>query len=162
MIRHLILLLALSIGAGSFTSVLAQIAPPGAGDRNLENRDIKDRSIELERVKRDADKPESSSQPSPAMSPAKFQEVKEDFENLQRFENEIIKIYTMSKQIDFGKDLAKRRGRNSSVRLESNLFPDPKQKNGKKADIQAAESAPKPPEDVKSLIVDQDNTLLRS
>jgi hypothetical protein len=161
MIKRLILLLALLIGAGSFTSVLSQIAPPGAGDRNLENRNIKDRSIELERVKRDAEKPDSSTQPAAAMSPAKFQEVKEDFENLQRLEDEIIKIYTMSKQIDFGKISQNAAGINkSSVRLESNLFPpDPKQKNGKKADIQAAESASKLPEDVKSLIVDQDNTL---
>jgi hypothetical protein len=153
--------MALSIGAGSFTSVLSQIAPPGAGDRNLENRNIKDRSIELERIKREADKPDNANQPVAAMSPAKFQEVKEDFESLQRLEDEIIKIYTMSKQIDFGKISQNAAGINkSSLRLESNLFPpDPKQKNGKKADVQATESATKLPEDVKSLIVDQDNTL---
>jgi hypothetical protein len=157
----MILLIGLLIGAGSLTNVLSQIAPPGAGDRNLENRNIKDRSIELERVKRDADKPDSSNQPSPAMSAAKFQEVKEDFENVQRLEDEIVKIYTTSKQIDFVKISQNAAGINkSAARLESNLFPpDPKQKNGKNADVNSTESGSKLPEDVKSLIVDQDNTL---
>jgi len=161
MIRHMILLIGLLIGAGSLTNVLSQIAPPGAGDRNLENRNIKDRSIELERVKRDADKPDSSNQPSPAMSAARFQEVKEDFENVQRLEDEIVKIYTTSKQIDFVKISQNAAGINkSAARLESNLFPpDPKQKNRKNADVKSKESGPDLPEDVKSLIVDQDNTL---
>ena len=161
MTKQMILLLGLLIGAGSLTNVLSQIAPPGAGDRNLENRNIKDRSIELERVKRDADKPDSSNQSSPAMSAAKFQEVKEDFENVQRLEDEIVKIYTTSKQIDFVKISQNAAGINkSAARLESNLFPpDPKQKNRKNADVKSKESGPDLPEDVKSLIVDQDNTL---
>src|SRR4051812_20387559 len=101
MIRHMILLTVLLLGAGSYTSVISQLPPPGAGDRSLENRSIKDRSNELERVKRDADKLDTSNQQSAEMSPAKFQEVKEDFENIQRLEDEIVKIYTTGKQIDF-------------------------------------------------------------
>jgi hypothetical protein len=161
MIKKTILLTGLLFGTGCFTAGFSQLPPPGAGDRSLENRNIKDRSNELERIKRDADKPDTANQQSATMSAAKFQEVKEDFENVQRLEDEIVKVYTTSKQIDFLKISQNAAGINrSAARLESDLFPpDPKPKNGKNAEASIKGTEYKVPGDIKALIVEQDNTL---
>src|SRR5687767_3228234 len=79
-------------------------APPaGAGDKNLEDRNIKNRSIELERIKRDANKPEKGGQQPEKMPEAKFREIKEDFERIQLSQSDIITAYTKAKEIDFAK-----------------------------------------------------------
>jgi hypothetical protein len=155
-------LLIIFAGVVCCADVRAQIAPPGAGDKSLENRDIKDRSIELERVKREAEKPDRKNQnpPAPAVN---FQQVKEDFETIQKLEDGIISAYSKSKEINYtqiSEDSAQMN--RSAMRLESNLFPPvEKKKDNKKAaqetNTQAAE--PALPQDIKSLIVEQDNTL---
>src|SRR5688500_269285 len=85
------------------SAISAQQDPPaGAGDKNLEDRTVKSRSIELERVKRDAEKQDPRNQAAP-VSAVKFQEIKEDFEGLQLRQDEIRKIYTEGKQVDTAK-----------------------------------------------------------
>ena len=94
------------------------------------------------------------------MSPAKFQEIKEDFENIQRLEDEIIKIYTTSKKINYAKISGDAESINTSaLRLRTNLFPAmDAQKKGAKPKQNKGNSSPLP-EDLKSLIVEQDNML---
>ena len=147
-----------------FSVVSAQReAPAGASDKGPADRGVKGRSAELERIKRDANKPDTKNQQEAATSPAKFHEIKEDFENLQLRQDEIVKAYKLGKQIDIGKiaqisDLMNK----NAIRLEANLFPKVEEKKSKKKSSvpKAAEAEPAPlPLDLRSLIVEQDNTL---
>jgi len=139
-------------------------APPGAGDKNLGDRNIKDRSMELERIKRESDKPVRKGEPTDT---ARFQEIKEDFENIQRLQDEVLKSYTTSKEVAFktiatnAEEIQKR-----ATRLESNLFPPPpeeKKSSKKSKEVQKEEPAQlvSLPEGLKSLIVEQDNVLAK-
>ena len=148
--------------------VAAQVqAPPGAGDRNAGDRNIKDRSMELERIKREADKPLHKNE---AANTARFEEIKEDFENIQRLQDEVLKAYTTSKEVAV-QTIATNAGEinKRAIRLESNLFPPPPEekkssKKSKDAQKEPAKEEPAPgplPEDLKTLIVEQDNILAR-
>lgn len=158
--KKLTILLGGLLLALSFSAARAQVPPPGAGDKSLEDRNIKDRSIELERIKRDAEKPDNKNQAA-TMPPEKFQEIKDDFENIQRLQSEIVAIYTRTKVINFARISADADQINkSAVRLEANLFPViENQKNGKKPKGQKNQPDVPLPQDVKGLIVEQDNTL---
>lgn len=157
---NILTLICFLVLAGSVVSAQRE-APAGASDKGPADRSIKDRSLELERIKRNANKPDAKNQQAAAV---KFEEIKEDFESLQRRQDEILKIYRMSKQIELEKiaqnaDLMNK----SATRLGSNLFPAPEDKKGKKKskDSKEAESAADDPvpQDLKSIIVEQDNTL---
>lgn len=82
---------------------------------------LKMRSIELERVKRDADKvvfdkPDKERE-------IKFALIKEDFENIQKLQSLIVKSYTTGKNINYEKiGSAATEMRMRSVRLDENLF----------------------------------------
>jgi hypothetical protein len=134
------------------------IAPPGSSDKNLEDRDIKGRSVELERIRRDAGKPDQNAQPQ-QIPKERFEEIKQDFENIQRLQNEIITAYTMSKQINYAKISSDAGEINkSSVRLGSNLFPIIDKKDKKKSKENTVADSPIP-QDIKGIIVELDNTL---
>ena len=139
-------------------------APAGSSDKGAMDRSVKDRSIELERIKRDAEKPDAKGQQSPSPeTKAKFEEIKEDFEGLQRKQDEILKAYTGGKQVDLEKIASNSEQMNRhAVRLEANLFPPLEAKKGKKKtkDEKGADTPVAAlPSDLKSLIVEQDNTL---
>ena len=139
-------------------------APPGSSDKGAMDRGVKDRSIELERIKRDAEKPDAKGQQSPSPETvAKFEEIKEDFEGLQRKQDEILKAYTAGKQVDLEKIASNSEMMNKhAVRLETNLFPPVEVKKGKKKpkDVKIEDGpAVTIPSDLKLLIVEQDNTL---
>jgi hypothetical protein len=139
-------------------------APPGASDKGAMDRSSKERSIELERIKRDANKPDAKGQQSPAPdAAAKFEEIKADFEGLQRRQDEIVKAYTIGKQADLEKIVSESEQMNKhAVRLETNLFPQMEEQKGKKKskENKTVDPAAVPlPQDLKALIVEQDNTL---
>jgi hypothetical protein len=124
----------------------------------LEDRDIKGRSVELERIRRDAGKPDQNAQPQ-QIPKERFEEIKQDFENIQRLQNEIITAYTMSKQINYAKISSDAGEINkSSVRLGSNLFPIIDKKDKKKSKENTVADSPIP-QDIKGIIVELDNTL---
>jgi hypothetical protein len=133
--------------------------PPPAiiGDKNLEDRNIKDRSIDLERVDRDARKTASADQPTNGPN-ASFLQIKEDFEQIQLLQSDIVAAYTSGKEIDFPKisDNAEQIGKRG-VRLKENLFPNSDEKEPHKA--KKDEQPTQIPKDVKTLIVEMDNTL---
>ena len=143
-------------------------APPGAGDKNLGDRNIKDRSMELERIKREADKPVRKDDPTDT---ARFEEIKEDFENIQRLQDEVLKAYRISKEVEVKTIAANAEEINKrATRLSSNLFPPPPdEKKSSKKSKEAQKEVPKEelapveplPQDLKSLIVEQDNTLAK-
>lgn len=145
----------------------AGAAPAGGGDKNLQIDDAKMRSMELERVKKDAEKPEAKNQPAQQPLPASnFEQIKKDFESIQRLQDDIVAAYSGSKDIDYKRISGDASLMNeSAVRLDANLFPPTPVKPDKKKDKKAAEetvAAPTEftlPPDVKSIIVEQDNTI---
>jgi hypothetical protein len=155
------------VSAAALTSSAQQEAPAGASDRGPMDRSTKNRSAELERVKRDAEKPDPKN-PAATMPPNKFAEVKEDFEGLQLRQDEIRKIYSEGKQVDTARISTVAWVMNANAtRLHGNLFPPPVEetKSKKKSKNQKEEPAkvePIPeslPQDLRSMIVAQDDTL---
>lgn len=140
-------------------------APPGASDKGAMDRGAKDRSIELERIKRDASKPDPKTdqqKPPATATAAKFEEIKEDFEGLQRKQDEILKAYTGGNQVDLEKIASMSDQMNKhAVRLEANLFPPVENRKDKNRseDDKSSDAGPALPRDLRSMIVEQDNTL---
>lgn len=162
--KRIQIVVAISLIAVAASTALAQReAPAGASDAGPADRNIKTRSAELERVKREADKPDAKAQ-SPAIAAERFQQIKEDFEGLQLRQDGIRKVYTEGKQIDMAKIGATATLMNANAtRLHSNLFPPletQKKKKKSKEQSATAEPAPEPlPQDLRSMIVAQDDAL---
>jgi TolA-binding protein len=163
--KQLIVVMCICFGLASLEAFAQSPAPPGAGDKNLSDRNIKDRSMELERIKREAAKPERKNEAQAAADAARFEEVKEDFENIQRLQDEVLTAYRTGKQIEVQKIAGNAEQINKrAIRLESNLFPTTEEKkSSKKSKEVPKEEPPLPPlpQDLKSLIAEQDNTLAK-
>ncbi len=131
--------------------------PAGAGDKSLQNADIKLRSVELERMKRDLEKGNTTT--VNAKVDTKFPEIKEDFESMQISQAAIIKTYTKDKKIDYAlietscETIIK-----NTKRLDLNLFVDNSKKKDKEADKSSTEIEKKP-KSIQDLIVDLDTAL---
>jgi hypothetical protein len=158
-----ILPVSLFILVGCWNLNAQQVMPAGASDKGPDKGDIKARSIELERIDRDAHKPDAKNpeQPNPA-SAAKFEEVKQDFETLQRLQNDVIAEYTTKRKMDYSKiSNAADQMNKSGTRLEANLFPpaeDTKKKKKSKEPVKT-EAPATLPADLKATIIELDNTL---
>lgn len=132
--------------------------PPVTGDKDLRDTDIKRRSIEMERVERDAKKPsktaDKSNEKSEDKLAAKFDEIKTDFEQIQLSQDTIVRIYQTSLEIDYekiGKSAAEIH--KSAERLDENLFSDlKKEKKPEDKKVNATVT-------VRNLIVDLDNAI---
>ncbi|MDQ6787494.1 MAG: hypothetical protein M3033_11865 [Acidobacteriota bacterium] len=110
--------------------------------------DIKTRSIELERIRREANKPKVSSE-------AKFPEIKEDFEKIQQINAEQIqKKYNDKTARNEDIAAAANQIKKYSLRLRSNLFPDDSSKKRKTNNTQTAADA-----DKRALLIKFDNTI---
>lgn len=138
--------------------------PAGGSDRNLRDSgsDLKMRSNELERMKRDAEKPESRTNPSP-----NFLEIKEDFEGLQKVNGEV-QVSGASATPNYeliSKGVAEINKR--ATRLKGNLFPSPpgkKPKENKPANQQQELKENKPAsqqQEIKPLLIALDNSIVR-
>jgi hypothetical protein len=128
---HSILVLVFAVVLG-ISTVFAQPpgagAPPGAGDKTLGDNDIKLRSVELERVKRDAQLAEAASYApiNPKLS-VQFSQIKDDYEAIQLLQAAIIKAYTTGKTIDYAMIETSASSINKrALRLDSNLFASSK------------------------------------
>lgn len=125
--KNLFLQIALILACGIFANLYAQVSmPAGASDRNLEDRNVKGRSAELERVRRDTDKETPSGN-----AESRFAEIKEDFEKIQSL-NGNVQNMMVAKEISYksikesSAEINKRAGR-----LKTNLFPNAKTKKSK-------------------------------
>lgn len=106
-----------------FTSaIFAQISPNPVIETEIrDNNSIRMRSLQLERVKRDSNK--VVWQAATKEQTAKFAEIKEDFENIQKLQSTIVKTYTSGKKINFGKiDDSAAKISKKALRLDANLF----------------------------------------
>ena len=150
-----VLILAFCMGA----SGQASPSPAGAGDRNITDTSIKDRSNELERVDRDMRKSDKSAEPTAKVN---FAQIKEDFEQIQVvFDKGIVQTYRTSNPMNYAKiaDSATEL-KDRATRLRSNLFPEAAKKGKDKKD--ATEYIPvsgAPADVVKNLIVNLNNSL---
>lgn len=147
------ILFVLSASLFSASSIFAQISPtPVINNEVRDESSIRRRSMELERVKRDADAPKF--QENSKGQNIKFAEIKEDFENIQKLQAQIVKTYTSDKQINYKKisdsatEISKR-----ATRLDLNLFLPKTAKNEK---IKKEEVKQK---SLKDLIIELDNEI---
>src|SRR5688500_12918331 len=140
-----------------FSNVFAQRdAPPGSNDKELRDNNVRTRSNELERIKRDADKPKTAESSSPMNSEidAKYPEIKEDYEAIQLSQDAIIKAYSTGEKIDYKQIEAMAEAiTKSAKRLDSNLFSAPPEKEKSKKTEEKTEKG------VKDLIVELDNAI---
>ena len=139
-----------------FSNVFGQReTPAGAGDKNLGDDGIKLRSVELERVKRDANKNDPATfAPINKDIKAKFPQIKEDFESIQIAEAAIIKAYTTGKTIDYNMIQTSAENINKKAkRLDDNLFATKLEKKGDKKEKEQK------PKTIKELIVDLDHSI---
>ncbi len=154
--KKTVFLMFLILFTAVFSNMSAQIAPPGAGDTNLQDNTIKMRSVEIERVKRDANKdnPESFA-PINQEIKAKFPQIKEDFEAVQILQAAIIKAYTTGKIIDYKMIQTSAENINKKAkRLDSNLFASRLER--KNSNPKAKEEKTK---SIKELIIALDNSI---
>lgn len=114
---------------------------------------MKLRSAELERIKREADKPVFTE--SAKDKEQRFAEIKLDFESIQKNQDSVIKVYKTGKKINYAKisELASNIRKNA-LRLSTNLFVV----TVNEADNDKEKKETKPM-DVKSLIIDLDNAI---
>lgn len=137
-------------------------APSGGGDRNLSDELRKMNSIELERIKREAQRPTETNSAIDAKAQSKFPQIKEDFEGIQISQSSIIKTYTTDKKIDYAliessaENIIKR-----AKRLDANLFADPLKKNEEEKEEKNKKPAAnaEKPKSLRDLIVELDNAI---
>ncbi len=164
--KKTIILIALVFATAICSNIFGQqAAPPGAGDKDLSDKNIKTRSIDLERVDRDAARTNSApTSPNVGVEDklaAKYTEIKTDFEQIQLLQDAIVKAYQGSGKTDYAQISKSAAEINkSSQRLDSNLFPgkisdDPNVENEKKT----GKTEPQPSKTVRDLIVELDNTI---
>jgi len=158
MTKRLFLAAVLVITPALLSSAVAQDHGPPAGgsDKNLRDSssDLKGRSNEIERIGRDAKKPNSRvADAKPASPPApNFAEIKEDFERIQIINSDLFQA--SASQPDYERisesaaEIHKR-----AMRLNSNLFP-PKSTKQPKENEPGTED-----QDLKSLLTFLDNSI---
>lgn len=136
--------------------IAAQLPPPSipvpVTEAEIRDDSIKMRSSELERIKRDANKPHTNE--SSTEREIRFIKVKKDFENIQKLQDQIIKAYTTAKEIDYrqiGKSADEMR--KNALRLHANLFgAAEKDKKAKEQEFDAQIN-------VRNLIIELDNDI---
>jgi hypothetical protein len=158
------LLIAFLFAFAFCASVRAQVTPPpGAGDKDLRDTNVKGRSNELERIDRESRKDvknsKSKNEPEEDRLAAKFPEIKEDFETIQTAQATIVNAYTTSEKINYAQIAEAAAAVNKkALRLKANLFPPVKDEKSKEKKDEKKEEKPLS-KSVRELIVDLDNAV---
>lgn len=135
--------------------VNAQLPPPPTPvvEADLRDNTIKMRSVELERIKREANK--LNPVESTKEREIRFGEIKEDFENIQKLQDSIIKAYTTGKKINYSKISSSAMNmRKNALRLNENLFGAKPHESSKNDNSKKIEN-----KNVRSLIIELDNLI---
>lgn len=164
--KRILILPAFIFSTAIFSSIFGQqAAPPGAGDKDLNDKNIKTRSIDLERVDRNAAKTNNPAANSNVSAEdklaARYAEIKTDFEQIQLSQDAIIKAYQGSGSIDYAQISKSASEINkSSQRLDSNLFPEKiNEKPDDEKEKKTGKKELKPSKTVRDLIVELDNVV---
>ncbi len=153
MLRRLLVAAVAVVAVTSSSDALAQGPPPGGPDKNMksETDGARARSTELERVKRDAEKPDRKAGESPE---DKFPQIKEDFERIQIVNGEVLQA---GGSPDYGRlSEAASEVRERASRLKSNLFAAESEKKPKAEGVEEEART-----DLKSLLSALDEALAR-
>ena len=125
--------------------------PPGASDKNLAGDvmpGVKDRSNELERVKRDTAKSEKKDNAAET-----FPQIKEDFEQIQHVNSDVLQPGPAGAALDYTRiSAAAAEIKKRATRLKTNLF-------GAEAEKQPKEKEEQGQQDLKSLLVALDDAI---
>jgi hypothetical protein len=153
MSRRLFLAAVVLVAVTSLSPALAQGPPPGGPDKNMKNETdgARVRSSELERVKRDAEKPDRKAEASPE---DKFPQIKEDFERIQIVNGEVLQAGGAPDYARLSE--AAEEVRRRAERLKSNLFAPESEKKPKREPAEEAVQT-----DLKSLLSELDGALAR-
>ena len=147
--KKIFLLIGLTLAYGICADLYAQTGTPaGAGDRNLEDRNIKGRAVELERIRRDGDNKNPET---------RFAEIKDDFEKMQAVNADLQSMAASAEANRKSVSKAAAEIKKRAVRLKSNLFPETKNKKDSKDKAKPDDSAPS--QDLKNL-TDRLNTTV--
>lgn len=153
--KRILLLVVCVFVTGSYSFVAGQEPPSIADNATPVDNNIKQRSIELERVKRDAEKTATLRRENG--TELKFSLIKDDFEGIQKEQMLIIKAYTTGESIDY-ETISKSSDKitEMAVRLRANVFID--EESGK-TDKPQDEENPYTGQSVRNLIVELDNAI---
>lgn len=153
--KKLILSVLVLFALAVFSNINAQETPPGAGDSDLRDNDIRLRSNELERIRRDAHKSDNSASLMNSEIDAKYPQIKEDFEGMQITQAAIIKAYTTGEKPDYKTiEASAQELKAKAKRLESNLFSSKME-----TDDKDSADKEKKTKSVRNLIVELDNAI---
>ena len=147
MIRTLVIAIFIS---ACCAAAAGQISPtPVINNEVRDAGSIRMRSLEFERIKRDLKK--GNPNLTDAELEARFDQIREDFEEIQKLELGIVEAYTTGSRIDFEKIVQHAGGlARRAVRLEANLF-------GEKLKKETLTDAPE--RTVRELIIELDGEL---
>ncbi len=127
--RNVIGLAVFVLALAAFTGISAQpptggSTPAGKSDGGLRDDNVRLRSVELDRIKKEAEKGDPATFATiNSTIETKFGEIKEDFEGIQVSQTAIIQAYSAAKDIDFkligasAEEITKK-----ARRLDANLF----------------------------------------
>lgn len=171
--KKILVLVAFFYSTAIFANVSGQVTPPpGAGDKDLRDTDVKRRSVEMDRIERDAKKNGKTTASVAATKAeedklaAKYAEIKTDYEQIQLSQDAVIKAYQGAGKIDYAqinKSALEING--SATRLSSNLFSAiesgaaKKEEADEKKSPEKSSSETKPAKSVRDLIVELDNAV---
>ena len=114
-----------------------------------EGNSIKMRSVELERVKRESTRLSVRDSKERSLN---FEEIGEDFENIQKLQNEVVRVYKTGKTVDYNRigELSAEMNKRA-VRLERNLFEEKAEKTENNKDVERKK--------VRELIIELDGAI---
>lgn len=135
--------------------------PAGAGDSNLQNNDVKLRAVELDRIRREANKNAVVRRDDGVE--LNFSMLKNDFEGIQLEQAKIIKAYQSGDKIDYkSMNGAAAKITEMTIRLKANLFSsnvDPQDSKYDSKDSEVTQSTDAKKKSVRNMIVDLDNAI---
>jgi soluble cytochrome b562 len=114
-----------------------------------EGNSIKMRSVELERVKRESNRLFVRDSKERSLN---FEEIREDFENIQKLQSEVVRVYKTGKTVDYNRigELSAEMNK-KAVRLERNLFEKRADKTENDNDVERKQ--------VRDLIIELDGAI---
>lgn len=136
-------------------SICAQVSPNPVADMEVrDSNSIRMRSLEIERVKRDASKPHLTETSQEAET--RIARISDDFEAIQKLQSSIVKAYTTGKTINY-KRIRESAGemRRRAVRLGVNFFST----NAETVNEENRRTQSPALDDVKDLVVELDEAV---
>ena len=138
------------------SAAAAQQPPGGIPTGNPRDRATEDkiRSDELERVKREAEKPENKD------AAPRFPSIKEDFEQIQIINNDVLQTDVASSTLDYKRlSIAADEIRQRAARLKANMFSAAADKQPAAKGQDEKEQRTAEPQDMKSLLTALDSAI---